>query len=132
MSTIEMTSRKKIKEKKERKKHNWVAVVHKACRVGVFRTLEVVAIFVFVTTISMVIGSSLLPLLSFTVANGTSITQSTDFYTACATWLIPMLFYTLLAVSGTFFLQYKFIRWIHRKMTRVIESKDIIENKGEV
>lgn len=140
MSTIEMTSNKikqekiksakKAKIKKERKKRDWVGIVHKICKVCIFRTLEAVAIFVFVSTISIVIGSSLLPMLSFTTADGSAITQSTDFYTACATWLIPMLFYTLLAVSGTLFIHRKFISWIHNKMTLVINAEEKTEKES--
>lgn len=121
---------KKSKIKKERKKRDWVGIVHRICRIGIFRTLEAVAIFVTISMLSIFIGSSVLPTLAFTVADGSHITQSTDFYTACATWLLPMLFYALLIVCGTLTIFRKFIKWLHNKITGIINTEETAEKES--
>ena len=68
----EKRSDRKSKVKSEptnvKKKRDWVAIVHKGCRVCMFRTFEGILAILGVTIISMVVGSLLIPNLTFSIA----------------------------------------------------------------
>lgn len=120
----EKRSDRKSKVKSEptnvKKKRDWVAIVHKGCRVCMFRTFEGILAILGVTIISMVVGSLLIPNLTFSIASSVGITQSTDIYTACAVWLIPSLFFLILITAATFCILRKYIGWLHKKFSKVI------------
>ncbi len=101
------------KKPETEKKKDWVGIVHRGCRVCIFRTIEAVAVFVAISMFTLFVGSFLIPMLGFNVATNTGITQNTDFYTALTVWLLPMLFFVLLITAAAFFIIRKFLKWIH-------------------
>lgn len=113
--------------KAKKKKRDWVGIVHRVCRVCIFRTIEAVLAFMAISVPCLLIGSSLVPMLAFTIADGVSLTQSTNLYTALASWFLPVLFYTLLITAATFCIYKRFFRWLHSKITGVINKPEKTE-----
>lgn len=124
MSELKITEKKSTpclqSKKKAKPKIDWLGIVHKGCRVCIFRTIEVVMIVFMISILTLLIGGIALPALSYNMASGIGITQGTDIYTAMASWLIPMLFFTLLITGATFCVLRKFIRWVHNYFSSAI------------
>ena len=108
--------------KKTKRKRDWVAIVHKGCRVCIFRTLEGIFAFLVVTILSLIVGSMILPSISFSMASSAGITQGTDFYTAIALWLVPVLFFALLITAATFCVLRRFLKWLHNYFSGAIRK----------
>lgn len=128
--SIDGKSRRKAKNRAETKKTpKWVTSVRRACRVGSFRVIEAVIIFLVITTVSVLIGSTAIPLLAYEMSAGFGLTQSTNIYIAMASWILPMLFYTLLITAATFCIFKRFLKWIHNKFTCIIDKPKMTEKE---
>lgn len=112
---------KKVRQR-EKPKHKWVVAVHNACRIAMFRIVEAVALFIVVSLICVIIGSTVIPLFAYEMSAGFGLTQSTNIYIAFASWILPMLFYTLLITAATFCVLKKFIKWLHNKINNAINK----------
>jgi len=119
---IQTVSKPDIKMTKAKKKRDWVGIVHKGCRICMFRTIEAVIVFFVVSLITLAIGNFLIPSLAFGFADSMGITQGVDFYTASALWLFPMLFFCLLITSASFCILRKFIIKTHNYYSNVIRK----------
>ena len=108
-----------------KKKKDWVGIIHRGCRVCIFRTIEAVVVFMFVSMFTLFVGSFLIPMLGFSVATNTGITQSTDLYTALTVWMLPMLFFILLITAAAFFIISKFLRWVHSYFSNKIVKGNV-------
>lgn len=117
---------------KKKPKRDWVGIVHKGCRVCIFRTIEAVFAFFGVTIITIIIGTMAVPSLSFSMASTAGITQNTDLYTAIGLWLLPVLFFTLLITAATFCVLSRLLKWLHRYFTEQIAkgNKNDDEKRG--
>lgn len=123
-------AKKKIKSEAEtKKKRDWIAAVCRGCRVGTFRVIEAVIVFLVITTVSALIGSTAIPLLAYEMSAGFGLTQGTNIYIAMASWILPMLFYTLLITAATFCIFKKFLKWIHGKFTCIINKPKMTEKE---
>lgn len=120
--TDKVNSEKSSKKVKNKPKRDWVGIIHRDCRVCIFRVLEAVFAVLVVTILALVVGSMFLPGISFSMATTAGITQSTDIYTAIALWLIPMLFFTLLITAASFCILRKFLRWLHAFYSNAIRK----------
>ena len=128
--SIDSKSRRKAKNKAEtKKKHDWVASVRRVCRIGTFRVIEAVIVFLVITMASALIGSTAIPLLAYEMSAGFGLTQSTNIYIAIASWILPMLFYTLLITAATFCIFKRFLKWIHNKFTCIIDKSKTTEKE---
>ena len=121
---------KKIKNAKPKRDWNKVKeAVHKACRIAMFRIVEYVIVF-FVVSISVVlIGGGVIPSLAYELSSSFGLTQSTNYYIALASWIMPLLFYTLLITAATFCVLSTFIKWLHKKFTKVIQKPYMTEKE---
>lgn len=120
------------KPRAEKKKIDWAKVrasVRYGCKAVVFRVLEAIVLLFVVSTICLLIGSSAIPLLAYDMSEGFGLTQSTNIYIAIASWILPMLFYTLLIAAATFCVLKHFIRWNHAKFTALIDKPKHTDNK---
>ena len=112
----------KKERRKEKTEHKWVTKVRRATRIAMFRVVEAVVLFVVVSLICLLIGSTIIPLLAYEMSAGFGLTQSTNIYIAFASWILPMLFYTLLITAATFCVLKKFIKWLHDETTNAINK----------
>ena len=128
--SIDGKSRRRAKNKAETKKnHDWIGSVRRVCRIGTFRVIEAVIVFLVITTASVLIGSTAIPLLAYEMSAGFGLTQSTNIYIAIASWILPMLFYTLLITAATFCIFKRFLKWIHNKFTCIIDKSKMTEKE---
>lgn len=129
------SAKRKIKNAKTKdtakvnKTHKCITAVRRVCRIGTFRVIEAVIVFLVISTLSALIGSTCIPLLSYEMAAGFELTQSTNIYVAIASWILPMLFYTLLITAATFCVFKRFLKWIHGKFTRIIDKPKMTEKE---
>lgn len=112
----------KKERRKEKTEHKWVTRVRRATRIASFRVIEAVVLFIVVSLISAIVGSTIIPLLAYEMSAGFGLTQSTNIYIAFASWMLPMLFYTLLITAATFCVLRKFIKWLHDETTNAINK----------
>lgn len=110
----------KSDKNKSKTKRDWKGLVHRGCRVCVFRTLEGIFAVLVVTIFTMLIGSMAIPTISYSMASSAGITQSTDLYTTIALWILPMLFFSLLITAASFCVLRIFLRWLHRYFSKFI------------
>lgn len=122
---------RKGKAKQKKAKKDWVAIVHRGCRVAIFRIIEVVLLFITLSIICLLIGSSGIPLLAYEMSSGFGLTQTTNIYIAIASWILPMLFYTLLITAASFCILKRYIKWIHTKFTNIINKPEVTEEKSK-
>lgn len=134
---FEKTNHSKKNDKRVRKvgksakpKRNIKAIVHKWCKTAMYRIFEFMILFFVLSIVTIVIGSSIIPMLSFDMAVSSGLTQSTDIYTGLASWGFPMLFYTLLISAATFCVLKKFVVWIHTKFTYLINKSEKTEENA--
>ena len=111
------------KSDKTKKKRDIRGIIHRICKIIIFRTLEFLLDFLVASTVVLLTGGYVIPILSLNVANGIGITQSTDFYTAMANWMLPMFFYVILLILAVFTLGKKFACFVHGKFTAIINKK---------
>lgn len=119
-----------MEKKRAKKSRNWKMKVHKICRILMFRAIEGIFVALLATIIVLGVGCLFVPNVSFSMATSAGITQSTDFYTASALWLMPSLFFTLLIAAGTFCVLRKIIVKLHKFFSEIIErgnAKDLEE-----
>lgn len=134
MTNLKMSDKKTdAKLKGTKKKRDWVGIVHRGCRICIFRTIEAVIAFLVISILTLIVGGVLLPALSFNMATGIGITQSTHIYNAIASWALPMLFFVLLITAAVFCVIRRFLKWIHFRFTNVIckgNANDIMKREG--
>ena len=122
--------RSKKAKKSAKPKKDVRAIVHKWCKVAMYRIFEFVILFFVLSIAAITVGSSIIPMLSFDMAASFGLTQSTDIYTGLASWGFPMLFYTLLISAATFCVLKKFVVWIHNKFTYLINKPEKTEENA--
>lgn len=131
-SGVTKNKKKSKREKvKTKPKKDWVAIVHKGCRIAVFRIIEAVVLFITLSVICILIGNSGIPILAYEMSSGFGLTQSTNIYIAIASWILPMLFYTLLIAAASFCILKKYVKWVHAKFTNIINKPETTKGKDE-
>lgn len=116
-STSKAASKKKIDWRKIQ------STVHYGFRVVIFRVIEAVILLSVIGTVTMIIGSTIVPMTAYDISAGIGLTQDTNIYLAFANWMLPMLFYVILLSLTTFFVFRRFIYWLHTNFTKIIRKK---------
>lgn len=115
------------------KKQKCVRVVHKVCRIVMFRAIEGILVAFGVTIIALATGCLIVPNVSLCMANSVGLTQGTDLYTASAMWFMPSLFLTLLITAGVFCILRVVLIKTHKLFSEFISrgnAKDAAETDG--
>ncbi len=108
-----------------KKKIDWRKVqgaVHYGFRVVIFRVIEAVILLSVIGTVTMIIGSTIVPMTAYDISAGIGLTQDTNIYLAFANWMLPMLFYVILLSLATFFVFRRFVCWLHTNFTKIIRK----------
>lgn len=112
----------KCEKKLKKSKRNWLQTVCRGCTICMFRIMEAVCVFLAATIISVIVGALVVPNIAFSMATSAGITQGTDFYTASALWLLPMLFFVLIIALGSFCALKWLFKALHNLFSKFIEK----------
>lgn len=121
---------KSKKKKSDKPKKDISAIVHRGCRIVIFRVIEFAILFLVLSLLYVIVGSGVVPSLAYDMAVTFGITQSTDIYTAMASWGFSMLFYTILCAVVAFTVSKKFIIKLHAKFTSIIDKPEKTEESA--
>lgn len=124
-------SGKSKKKKSDKPKKDISAIVHRGCRIVIYRVIEFAILFLVLSLLYVIVGSGVVPSLAYDMAVTFGITQSTDIYTAVASWGFSMLFYVIICAVVAFTVSKKFIVKLHTKFTNIIDKPEKTEESAK-